>query len=97
MTDIQVIDNQGASPTIAKERERQSLIAEFEKVGIDEAFVAGQLRHIIDNAECSTPKGDIIEDYSTKLMAIKAWHKMKSSTPDVQVNIANVFPGNSGL
>lgn len=97
MQDIQIIDHAGQAPAVAKERERQSLITEFEKVGIDERFIAQQLRHVIDNAECSTPKGEIIEDYATKLSAIKAWHKMRSATPDVQVNIANVFPGNSGL
>ena len=86
-------DNRGSLPV--KEQERQNLVREMENVGIDEAYIAKNLKHIMENAECSTPKGQIVEDYATKLGAIKVWHKMKSSVPDVQVNIANIFPTDS--
>jgi len=86
-----------SAPIAVKERERLSLIAELEAVGITEAFIAKNLLHIMSNAEASTPKGEIIEDYATKLAAIKVWHKMKASVPDVQVNIANIFPSNAEL
>lgn len=97
--DVSLIPPPGSqqAPIAVKEQERLSLVAEMEKVGITEEFIAKNLMHIMKNAEASTPKGEIIEDYATKLAAIKVWHKMKSSVPDVQVNIANIFPSDVGL
>ena len=59
--------------------------------GLDERCMAKTLKHIISNAECATPKGQIIEDYASKLAAIKVWQKLRSSQPDFQVNVLNMF------
>jgi hypothetical protein len=88
---LQIIENSVPAVENAAQ-ERRDLVAAMEKEGIDEGFVAKTLAHIINRAECSTPKGDLVEDFATKLAGLKLWHKMKSGQPDVQVNVANFFP-----
>lgn len=75
-----------------KEQEQQdALVLAMEELWMDETYIAKNLKHVIDNAVTETKKGDIIEDFATKLSAIKTWHKFKKDTPDVQIQIANIF------
>lgn len=65
----------------------------MEEIGIDEHYIAENLKDIIDNAVTANPKtGDLLVDYSTRLQWVKAWHKMVSGKPDISIQIANVFP-----
>lgn len=69
----------------------QWLIAEFDNVWFDDKFVAKTLKNIAEHAVTTTPKWQVIVDYNARLSAIKTWHSMKRNTPEVQVNIQNVF------
>jgi hypothetical protein len=88
---LQIIEAAAPVATDAA-RERKDLVKAMEREGIDEAFVAKTLAHVIKDAMCSTPTGDMVEDFGTKLAGLKLWHKMKSGQPDVQVNVAQFFP-----
>ena len=67
------------------------LIAEFDSVWFDDRFVAKTLKDIATNAVTTTPKWSVIVDYNARLSAIKTWNSLKRNTPEVQVNIQNVF------
>lgn len=72
---------------------KDAVTVAMENVGIDEDYIAENLRDIIDNAVTANPKtGDLLVDYGTRLQWIKAWHKMVSWKPDISIQIANVFP-----
>lgn len=73
------------------------LIQAFEDEWINETLIASILSNILLNAEKAHPKWWTIEDFETKLSAVKTWHKIKTNQPDMQVNIANIFPTNSNL
>lgn len=75
-----------------KEQEQQdALVLAMENIWIDEEYIAKNLKSIIDNAVTETKKWDIIEDFATKLSALKTRHKFRKDTPDVQIQIANIF------
>lgn len=86
-SDIQVreLDNQ------------KNLVFHLDRIGLDEERIAKELLNIIENAMASDPKWNLIEDFGTKLLAIKTWHQMRKSSPDISINIANVFPSNNLL
>ena len=72
---------------------KDSIVIAMENVGIDDDYIAENLKDIIDNAITANPRtGDIMVDYWTRLQWIKAWHKIASGKPDISIQIANVFP-----
>ena len=79
---------------VALAEDKPSLVATLEEHGLTDEYMAKQLKYIADNAVTATNKGDLIEDFSTKLRALAQIHKMKSNQPDVQIQIANIFGTN---
>ncbi len=77
----------------SKESERKALSRVIDEAGMTDPEVVVILKDIMLNAYTANPKtGDYYPDFSTRLQAIRAWHKFKSGNPDVQVQIANIFP-----
>lgn len=68
-----------------------ALVVAMRDIWINEEYLAKNLKNIIDNAVTETKKWDIIEDFVTKLSAVKAARKFMKDTPDVQIQIANIF------
>ncbi len=79
------------SQSLQEQERKDALVLAMEEVGIDEHLIAKTLKDIINNAVTETRKGTIVDDYATKLSALKAWHKFQSDKPDVQIQIANIF------
>ena len=73
--------------------EKNKLIQVFEEHGITDDYLVSYLKHIIEDAEIVTPKGEHYEDCNTKLQAIKEILKIKRNTPDFQINIQQIFWG----
>lgn len=84
----------GGNNQVANTSDKSEIIQAFEEVWLSDKYLATVLKDIIDNAITANPKtGEYYEDYSTKLSAIRAYHKMKTWAPDVSIQIANIFPG----
>ena len=84
--------NTQASIVLPDSPKKDPVTVAMEEVGIDEHYIAENLKDIIDNAVTANPKTwDLIVDYSTRLQWVKAWHKMVSGKPDISIQIANVF------
>lgn len=79
---------------LAVAEEKAPLSVVLDEKGLTDEYLATQLKYIVENAVTATNKGDIIEDFSTKLRAIAQVHKMKTNQPDVQIQIANIFGAN---
>lgn len=95
-TDIEVVSNEKSLMT--KDEERKVLSRVMEDAGLTDEAITAVLKDIIYNAVAPNPKtGEYYEDFSTRLSAIKTWQKFKSGNPDVQIQIANVFPGGNIL
>ena len=91
MEGMEILPKADARVAKPEDRAAQSMRDALDAEGLDEKCMAKTLKHIIANAECATPKGQIIEDYASKLAAIKVWQKLRSSQPDFQVNVLNMF------
>ena len=90
--ETEIITKPSAELQVSEENDKD-LVQAFEDVGIDNHYIAHWLKHILDNTETANPKtGDMMEDYATKLQAIKTWQKIVSWKPDISIQIANVFP-----
>lgn len=59
--------------------------------GINEEYLASNLKYIAENAVTETKKWDIMEDFPTKLSALKEMRKILKDQPDNLIQIANVF------
>lgn len=57
----------------------------LEEVGLDEKMIANNLKEIMMTAVTATPKGVIIDDYWTRLEAMKLRHKFKKKGPDTVI------------
>ena len=78
---------------VTKEQERRALSRVIEDSGMTDEAVIDVLKEIMYDAITANPKtGEYFPDYSTRLQAVKTWQKFKSGNPDVQIQIANVFP-----
>lgn len=72
---------------------KEAIVVAMENAGINESYIAENLKDIIDNAITANPRTwDIMVDYATRLQWVKAWHKIASWKPDISIQIANVFP-----
>ena len=71
--------------------EKNKLIQVFEEHWITDNYLVSVLKHIIEDAEIVTPKGEHYEDCNTKLQAVKEILKIKRNTPDFQINIQQIF------
>lgn len=81
------------SKSIAQhEEQRDAMLVALDEYWLDEQYMAKTIKYIIDHAVTATHKWDIIEDFVTKTSALKLLHKMRSSAPDVAIQINNVFP-----
>ena len=90
----EIILAQNESALVSKESERQALSKTIDESGMTDRVVVETLKEIMNDAVTANPKtGEYYPDYSTRLQAVKAWHKFKSGSPDVSIQIANVFPG----
>lgn len=76
---------------MVEQEQKNALVLAMEDVNLNEGYAARLLKHIMENAVTETKKWDIIEDFSTKLSALKTWRQWTKDTPDVQIQIANVF------
>ena len=56
-----------------------------------EWMIASTLWRIMKEAMTITPDGQPIEDFKSKLWAIKVWMKMMNDWPDTVIAIQNVF------
>lgn len=89
---------QNESALVTKEAERKALSKTIDEAGLTDDVVVDVLKEIMEDAITANPKtGEYFPDYSTRLQAVKTWHKFKSGSPDVQIQIANVFPGGNVL
>lgn len=80
------------------EPKKDPIVIAMEKHGINEDFMAGNLKNIMDNAQTANPKTwELMEDYSVKLQWVKLWHKITSWRPDISIQIANVFPTGTNI
>lgn len=77
--------------SLAEQEWKDALVLAMEEVGITPIYIARGMKNIMDNAMTESKKWTLLEDYVTKLAAYKAWHKMQKDTPDVQIQIANIF------
>ena len=68
-----------------------ALVLAMQEIWMDEMYAAKVLKNVMDNAITETKKWDIIEDFRTKLAAVQTWKKFMKDTPDVQIQIANIF------
>lgn len=86
------------SPLAKKTEEKdisEVLIQTLREQGLDEDMIAKGLLDIIHNAETQNAKWERIDDYATKLQAIKTLHRMLTNRPENQINIANIFSWNN--
>jgi len=79
-------------PLSLQEDQRDKMLVALDEQWLDEEFMAKTVKYIIEHAVTATHKWDIIEDFVTKTSALKLLHKMRSSAPDVAIQINNVFP-----
>lgn len=68
-----------------------SLVREMEDIWMNDKYIVTVLKHIMDNAITETKKWDIIEDFNAKLSAINTRYKLQKNSPQINVQIANVF------
>lgn len=67
------------------------------EVGLDEAMIANNLKEIMMTAVTATPKGVIIDDYWTRLEAMKLRHKFKKKWPDTVIGVQIFWNWMGGL
>lgn len=88
------------SPLAKKSEEKdiaEVLIKTLREQWLDEDMIAKSLLDIIQNAETQNAKWERIDDYATKLQAIKTLHRMLTNRPENQINIANIFSWNNSF
>lgn len=85
-------------PLVKKPEEKdisEVLIQTLRESWLNEETIASSLKDIIMNAETQNAKWDRIDDYQTKLSAVKTLHRMLTNRPENQINIANIFSWNN--
>ena len=95
MSNIEIVKKGNNLPA---QQEQNNIIAEFEKKGITDEYIANKLFDIMENATRPNPKtGELVEDYETKLGAVKVYLKEKSNRPDVLIQSVNVFNSDKNI
>lgn len=88
--------NRDVSTDLAIPEERASIIQAMDEHWLSDKFVVWILKDVMLNSVTANPKtGEYYTDYGTIHQAIKTWHKMKTGAPDMQIQIANIFPTNA--
>ena len=70
---------------------KDALVLAMEEVGLNPKYIAKNLKNVLDNAVMESKTGNIMDDNMAKIAAMKLWHKFQKDTPDVQIQIANIF------
>lgn len=78
-------------PLQTQGQDKDALVLAMEEEGINVKYIAKLMKNVMDNAVIESKKWNIMEDFVTKLSAARTWHKMQKDTPDVQIQIANIF------